>query len=198
MCYWQGIALDKDEALAAKWFRASAQSKHQGALNELMALNASSDVDGVPNQQDLELEMQAALAGNSFAAFLTGRRYESGRGRQKDENIARTWYLRASEVEPVSQSALLELHSIFREGRLGIEPDLELAEDYYARYRALSIKEADEQGRRIRDAALNGDRISQSLLALGYDEGVFGLPRSENRAAFWRDLASRVIQEPPD
>ena len=67
-----------------------------GLLNTLLLLASTSGLCG-NNEVLFERKLEAAVQGDTEAAYDVAYRYEKGRGTEEDEELALEWYSRAAE-----------------------------------------------------------------------------------------------------
>ncbi len=113
-----------------------------------------------------------AEKGDAAAQYEVARRYASGMGVERDDELARQWFLKAAERD--YGKAYVSLGSIYSHG-FGVKQDW-----------AESI-------RWFRKAALQGDRVAQHNLGLDYNY-AHGVERNYSEAARWYRLGAEQGQ----
>jgi localization factor PodJL len=116
----------------------------------------------------------AAMAGNTSAAFEIAARYAEGRGVLPDMPTAVLWYKRAAEAGLAP--AQYRLGSIYEKG-LGVTKDLAAAQMWYTQ------------------AADSGNVKAMHNLAVLYAEGAGGSPDLVRASALFRQAAERGVRD---
>lgn len=161
--YAGGLAVTKDEQLAATWFRRAAEQGHAKARFNLGVMYLEGQ--GVPRDtvQALSWFRKAAGQGHAKAQFNLGLAYDSGIGVPTDEGQAVSWYRRSAEQGYAEAEA--NLGAMYESGR-GVPQDAPEAAAWYTK------------------AAEQGLARGQFNLGVLYFEGK-GVAKDDRQAAFW-------------
>ncbi|GLH74403.1 HcpA family protein [Geothrix limicola] len=122
--------LGKDSTKAAAWYQRASGLGHVAATADLAEFTLNGKGGIKPNDAiAFKLFLVAAGKQHPYATHMVGWMYELGRGVQKDDKEAATWYRKAAELGEVE--ALTELGRLTENGR-GVVKDLEAAARMYA------------------------------------------------------------------
>lgn len=108
------LRVEKDDELAAKWYRAAAKERYSGepgnqdAQKKLELMYDSGRAENYDNDsQELAIIRRAAESGHAGMQANLGRRYETGEGVPQNFKIAANWYRKAAEQGyPLAQTKL--------------------------------------------------------------------------------------------
>jgi uncharacterized protein len=161
--YEGGLAVAKDDQVAATWFRRAAEQGYAKAQFNLGVMHVEGQ--GVPRDQWQAVFWfrKAADQDHAKAQFNLGLAYESGFGVSADEQQAVSWYRKSAEHGYAEAEANLGI--MYEHGR-GVPKDEPEAASWY-------IKAAEQ-----------GLARAQFNLGVMYFEGK-GVTKDDRQAAFW-------------
>lgn len=197
--FLDAIALDKNDEIAAEWYRKSADNGHTIAQERLCAMY--NEGRGVKKDKMLAIHYCGAAEGNGskFASDLKnsiiisdleekvksgdsnaqndmGYMYEYGKGLEKNINEAIAWYKKSAEQG--NSVALTNLGKLYDNGK-EVNQDFAEAANWYEK------------------AAKQGNRYAQERLGYFFKEGK-GVAQDENMAAEWYLKAAKQGSEQAD
>ena len=204
--YAQGLGVDPDPALAARWYFSAAQ--HSNNIAEAQLGNLYYNGNGVPHdlKKAYEYYTRAQKHGSIDAAKHLGDMYLNGEIVEKSDTQAIKWYMFAAKKgNAAAQSKLAQL---VKEGRAGaLDEKGGIAElyksaaakgDANAQYQLGRLYETGENGVTVemptalkwyRRAANQGQPDAQNALGHAYFDGK-GLTQDYPEAWFWFTLAA--------
>lgn len=197
--YAKGIAVDKNEAEAVRWYRLAAEQGHINAQYNLGVIYAKGR--GVPQDYDEALRWyrMAAEQGDATAQHTVAMMYQKGIGAGKDDVETLRWYQKAADQGHVN--SMFKLGEIYTTGS-GAARDYQLAFKWYMKAAELGHVNAQlnlgymygkghgverndtEAYHWYRMAAESGHPIAQYNLGVIYSKGR-GIPRNLNEAIKW-------------
>ncbi len=197
--YAKGIAVEKNEAEAIRWYRLAAERGHINAQYNLGVIFAKGR--GVPQDYDEALRWyrMAAEQGDATAQHTVAMMYQKGIGAEKNDAEALRWYQQAADQGHVN--SMFKLGEIHTRGS-GAARDYQLAFKWYMKAAELGHVNAQlnlgymygkghgverndtEAYHWYRMAAESGHPIAQYNLGIIYSKGR-GIPQNLNEAIKW-------------
>jgi len=177
-----GVAQDIDAGFA--FLRSASGQSFVPATLLLAMLISHSESD---NEEVFTLNEVAANLGAPNAAHALAVAYEEGRGVAKSERNALHWYERAALLGDCFASQRLE--RAYVEGHLGLQVDMDLAYKWATKAEAQRVQMEADEFERYKIGAANGHRASQTLLAMIFKTGVYGVKIDLVASKYWEQLS---------
>lgn len=188
----RGLDMPSDLDLAIRHLSSAADRGHAPALLQL-ALIYETKGSKADLTTAFECYLRAARLGVAVAATRVAYCYEEGEGVLRDTNLSLDWYSKAAALGDAT--AHLRLSDIFREGLLGVKIDNALADSWRDRGEQLEHTAQQEEIRRYREAALNGHKGAQRILADIYRCGLNGVEVDLVKSTYWLKQSEAVLSD---